>query len=262
MRRKGQAFTLIELLMVMLIIGIVIAMLGRIGPSVSRAIKVHQTQNFIHVLDIGIQRYKRIYGAFPSPGMSYPSEGWAGNRYGQKRAGFSLYLALQGPGSYGWTRADHEVSAEFGPFLEAGSTNIGTWTVNWPVIGPKPVFFDSFNKGILYYKARTDSKYEYRGAYESGPYPVQGTSHSIWGGQTGIGGWEAGGMWSVYKNHFWEKLTVIKKNGRQYPHNPKSYILWSSGADERFGYWVYDDDELGLHFNLKTGSCDDITNFD
>ncbi|NIA21547.1 MAG: prepilin-type N-terminal cleavage/methylation domain-containing protein [Anaerolineaceae bacterium] len=262
MERKGRAFTLIELLMVMLIIGIMIAMLMSIGPSVSRAIKVHQTQNFIDVLGIGIQRYKRIYGAFPTPGMSCPSEGWTGNRYAGKSAAFGLYLALQGPGSYGWTRADHGVTAEFGPFLEAGASNMGAWEVNWPAIGLKPVFIDSFNKGILYYKARINSKKPYRLPYDKGPYSVWSTSGGIWGNQTGIGGWQAGSMWKVYKDHFWKKLTVIEKDGHQYPYNPKSYILWSSGADEKFGYWVYDDEELGLQFDLKTGTCDDITNFD
>ena len=60
MERTGRGFTLIELLMVMLIIGIVIAMLMKIGPEVSRNIKVHLTQNFIHVLDIGAHRYRQI----------------------------------------------------------------------------------------------------------------------------------------------------------------------------------------------------------
>ena len=70
MKLKCRAFTLIELLMVMLIIGIVIAMLMKIGPEVSRNIKVHQTENFLHVLDLGVARYKRIYGAFPPDGSS------------------------------------------------------------------------------------------------------------------------------------------------------------------------------------------------
>jgi prepilin-type N-terminal cleavage/methylation domain-containing protein len=262
MRRVERAFTLIELLMVMLIIGIVIAMLMRIGPEVSRNIKVHQTQNFIHVLDLGTQRYKRIYGAFPI-GISIDVYGSGTNPYHQdgpnchphNAAACYLYIALQGRDSYGWSRTDHGVSADFGPFLEAGATNVGEY-------GSWPVFIDSFNNKILYYKAQMSNK-PYREAYGNGRYTVQGSSHGIWGGQR-----EANyqNLYGRYYDHFWQKLTALRPTidnaVRQVPHNVNSYVIWSSGADEKFGFWYYDEDELGLMADLQLGTCDDITNFD
>ena len=273
MKRKGQAFTLIELLMVMLIIGIIIAMLMRVGPEVSRAIKVNQTQNFISALELGVYRYKRIFGAFPPSQRAERRDGNGNvvyyNPYDEGAPVFQqgesmlyLYIALQGPESFGWTRADHGVSAEFGPFFEAGASNIGELRLSGSNSEPWPVFTDNFNTWILYQKANKsnppnlDSNNPWSNRYS------YWTLRAIWGRQKGIGGWGAGGMWNVYSAHWKKKLTAVKRGGSRIPYNPDTFVLWSAGPDEKFGYWVYDDDELGMQFDLKTGTCDDITNFD
>jgi len=274
MKRKCRAFTLIELLMVMLIIGIVIAMLMKIGPEVSRNIKVHQTKNFLHVLDLGAHRYKRIFGAFPTSDSdnhdNNPYDQSGPNCYTQRAAGFYLYIALQGPDSYGWSRTEHEVSADFGPFLEAGATNVGQAQIGDNNSPSWPVFIDSFNKGILYQKARRSSPNppnlnKTSGEENAGTRYGWYNLRSIWGGQSGIGGWSGRGqMWTVAQSHWKQKLTMAIQGHVLVPYNPESFILWSAGADEKFGYWHYEEgtDGSGYHWNLEEGVCDDITNFD
>ena len=46
------------------------------------------------------------------------------------------------------------------------------------------------------------------------------------------------------------------------PYHPESYIIWSAGPDEMFGYWYYSEEHLGPMRDLQIGVCDDITNFD
>jgi len=261
MERTGRGFTLIELLMVMLIIGIVITMLMKIGPEVSRNIKVYQTKNFLHVLDLGVARYKRMYGTYPpdgsSPTHNVPFGHLQLGSWGCGEPGcFYLYVALMGPDSFGWTTADHDVAVEFGPFLEAGVAGTGQRY-------DKPCFTDLFNNEIHYYRAKMANELTLNATYlHQNRYNPQ-SSAALWGRQRDAA-WV--GMWHDW-THFYKKLTAATLDtpnilNNRIPYHADSYIIWSAGADEKFGYWYYSPEHQGLMRDLQMGVCDDITNFD
>lgn len=284
MAKIRRAFTLVELMMVILIIGIVMALLMKAGPDLVRNIKVTQTERLLMTLEIGCQRYKQVFGTYPPCG----AERQMFSPYGridsfkknfkpcdQESSEYYLYLALQGPEGFGWSVDDHEVSADFGPFLEGGSINTGQREIgNTGYFGP--VLLDAFNSPILYLKAQMSPKVfsDHLDAGNSrAPRYDCWCLRAIFGGQSGIGGWQAGGMWNYYAAHWKLKMTAqyaedSEGKMRYYPHNPDSFVLWSAGPDEKFGYWIYDEENNGYDFirstsesQLRKGTCDDITNF-
>ncbi|HOI54457.1 MAG TPA: type II secretion system protein [Phycisphaerae bacterium] len=288
MTDKRKAFTLVELMLVILIIGIVMALLMKAGPDVVRNIKIMQTKNFLMTLEMGCQRYKEVFGSFPPDGAELPYEGgslwskaldsyskhWptASNGSYRGRVYRYVYVALQGPDGFGWSRSEHEVSADFGPILESGSSHLGESRIG-DIYGA--AFLDAFNRPIIYMKAHTNPRLftDHLDSETGRPNPRYCGSmlYTVWGGQNGIGGWENGNMYGVYHDHWKKKMAMryapdAKGVMRYYPHNPDSFVLWSSGPDEKFGYWIYDKENNGYDFirsvnKLHEGTCDDITNF-
>ena len=74
---------------------------------------------------------------------------------------------------------------------------------------------------------------------------------------------------SVAIQHWMARLTHSKSpGGFRYPYNPKTYLIWMAGADERFGYWSWSQEHSGFVCDVRpedtadgVGICDDLTNF-
>jgi prepilin-type N-terminal cleavage/methylation domain-containing protein len=284
MTDKRKAFTLVELMLVILIIGVVMALLMKAGPDVVRNIKIMQTKNFLMTLEMGCQRYKEVFGSFPPDGAE---SGYAGGNTRldpypahrplpdeQRRAIGALFPGLQGPKGFGWSKEEHGIAVDFGPVLESGSSHLGKALIASNLQGD--VFLDAFNVPIMYLKAHTNPR-THTDHLDDLPGGTVKKRYNSWicrvpfGGQDGIGGWQGGKMYDVYEAHWKKKLTAryapdAKGVMRYYPYNPDSFVLWSAGPDERFGYWIYDKDANGYDFirsanKLNEGTCDDITNF-
>src|SRR5476651_2026488 len=67
-----QAFTLVELLVVLAIIGILAAFIVTIGPAMTRTAYINKTRAEMAQLETAIDSYKAAYGFYPPGNPSNP----------------------------------------------------------------------------------------------------------------------------------------------------------------------------------------------
>ena len=293
MRRAGHGFTLIELIIVMSIIALLILIFVPQVPAIVSWYRVHLSRVIMKQLEFGVEEYKRTYGEYPLDLYRMHADhkrllngltdtgGWTDPgacHYGNAPGYYSLCLILQGPDGNGWgPTEDFPAVKEFGPIPESPGF------VKRDLRYERTYFEDPFGRPILYYLARMDSKYpdisvdkshfvlstRYIYLINDNAWEHGGTA----GAQRGADelAYGTGIMVSDVARMHWEiRLTRSKDaSGYRYPHNPKSYVIWMAGADERFGYWVWSDEHGGVICDPKpedssdgrVGVCDDLTNF-
>jgi prepilin-type N-terminal cleavage/methylation domain-containing protein len=76
MRGKSWGFTLMELLIVIVIIGILAALLVPTVNRIIRTVKEGTTRTMISNLEVAIEAYAKVYGAPPSDEGNTPFETW------------------------------------------------------------------------------------------------------------------------------------------------------------------------------------------
>ena len=146
MKRARPGFTLIELMMVVLVIGLLVVMLVPVIGAVKKAVRTQATQSMIWEIDSAIGLYKDAFGDYPPSGKpaganwSSYDEGWfkrdggkmhlVGYKEGFRPNGttsthsaapgpgpgatFLVYF-LFGPSRFGWSPQEHSVSAGWTP---------------------------------------------------------------------------------------------------------------------------------------------------
>jgi len=294
MRAGSAGFTLIELIIVMSIIALLILIFIPQVPAIMSWYRVHLSRVIMKELEFGVEEYKRVYSAYPDDLVYWESrkmraEGYGETQHGHTQGYESLCLALQGPDGTGWGPTEKLPGLkEFGPIPESPSF-IGTTSINpqwhpsalgkkdeWGMI-TRTRFEDAFGNTVLYYSVRLDSRYadinEDRFVLHN-RYCFLSNKESWWfqrgADELAYGRdcvFEDKKPWA--RKHFSVRLTQSKDSkGNRYPYNPRSYILWTAGADQRFGYWVWSDEHRGFiadedpesSSDGRVGVCDDLLN--
>jgi hypothetical protein len=135
----------------------------------------------------------------------------------------------------------------------------------------RPRFEDPFGRPVLYYKARLDSQWPDISVDKdhfilSTRYIYLVNFHQWEHG--GTGGAQRGADEPAYGEgkmtrevalrHWMAKLAHSQDaEGFRYPYNPKTYVLWMAGADERFGYWYWSEEHSGFVCDVLPGNAAD-----
>jgi len=280
MKRTGSAFTLVELMIVMVIIGFLLAiLLPEVAPLIN-AFKVMRSRWELETLCTGVDKFKQVYGEFPhdtiwwdtakTPSLrGYPisSAGAADFRdpeYLKTQGDFSLWLSLQGPEGLGWKRGTGtdpvgplgagSGKKDFGPFPESPS-NVGV-----DQSSGRRRFVDPFGRPVLYYKARLSWNEDISGSIGTSNLPryIYQVCQSYWSPrveQSGANESSTGipphymNTAANHKYHWQCALTASKtETGRtaiRLPKNPKTYLIWMAGGDTKFGFWQWSDQHNG-----------------
>jgi prepilin-type N-terminal cleavage/methylation domain-containing protein len=241
--RGPRAFTLVELLVVMGIIGVLVAMLV---PAVNRAVIAVRNGACAHriaQIETGMASFKQDWGVLPP---SDPNDDTLGTSYSGIRYGYQvLSVCLMGPEGRGWGANAQDDYTPFGS--KAPSRAYGPYFQSEGV-SPKggiPDAFPSPRRPILYYRyAPQQSKYhldhnptgEIDEGFQSEVHFRLSTTYK----PPGVGA-QSSEVW--YRN---------------------DYLLIAPGADRLYGY-IRDTDPptAGSAVYVENGEalCDDITNF-
>ena len=282
--RRG--FTLIELLVVMSIIGLLIAIFVPQIPAIMNYYRVHVSRSIVHQIEMGVDEYARVYSAYPYDLARMNGAGTAmvnGDtndgawtdpnvaHYGNCQGSRSIHLMLQGRDGTGWRPSTTfpKVKA-FGPFFDSPGFSYS------PPEGGGAYFVDPFGRPILYYRAKLDSTYDFvASGYDDRSHRYcQINNRDAWlqrGANDlpyGEGLMTTDGSDVPSRTHWLKRVTRSKVNSTCYPENPKTFILWAAGGDERFGYWAWSDEHGGYvcdrypddqgNVDGVIGTCNDI----
>jgi len=293
MHRSGLAFTLIELLVVMSIIALLIAIFVAKIPAILNYYRVSVSKSVVQQICMGVDDYARVYdGAYPfdlarmnaskTALLNGDTDGTGSDActYLNAQGCTSLHLMLQGPNGQGWSASSaYPKVRSFGPaFTSPGFSHV--------VSSGKSYFVDGFGRPILYYRAKLDSVRDYVTDNYDGRQDRycqlnnrgrNGDSPAQWAGQRGANELPYGpsimdeGGPAVFQ-HWLKRITISKVGVTCYPANPKTYIVWAAGGDERFGYWKWSEEHGGYICDKVIddggtqdgiiGTCDDILSSD
>jgi prepilin-type N-terminal cleavage/methylation domain-containing protein len=334
-RNKARGgFTLVELMMVVLIISLLIFILIPAVTGVVKQVDIHQTQMLVNLLDLGCHQYQAAFGSYPPNSIEYMghlnpggnTDGWywlgnsstpstTGDPTDQRQSIFILTYCLQGPAGMGWkmnrdgklgppkNNPSASVTADFGPWVEAGNQSIQTYEsfTSSPVCY-RPVFVDSFGTPICYFAAVMNKTIPRLTAPSNALIPTgEGLGNydryqpwevrTIWpgthtvlsypgGGIVNSAGVQGFGSENYYAIHFYAAMmnqTYNPSNNLWYGssgitaggtsngqvYHPTSFVVWSAGPDQFFGFWYWDDTWNGVVMDLtfNPANFDDITNF-
>ncbi len=246
--RSRPGFTLIELLLVLMIIGVLMALLVPVLPRILAGNQEKQSRMFVSQLSTGLENYRMVWG-------SYPSDNMIENPHQLDGGGMSLLLALQGPQGTGWSRVKHKVDRDVAPFFES------LRDARQATKRDRQVFVDSFGGPVLYYSAKMDKMATLTEKYDNNRYRFS-VGRDDWYQQKDDDGTALGddGSRVHWKQKLTQKREYVQGKLVEVPFNLTSYLLWTPGADRRFGYLTYRDSDKKFIWDLK-GVCDDITNF-
>ena len=287
---KRRAFTLIELLVVMSIIALLIAIFVAKIPSILNYYRVSVSKSVVQQVCMGVDDYARVYdGAYPFDlarmntsktrlvNGDTDTGSWGGADvadYGNCQGSTSIHLMLQGPNGQGWgPSSTYPKVRSFGPaFTSPGFSHL--------VSSGKSYFVDGFGRPILYYRAKLDStndfvtanydgrKDRYCQLYNRDAWVQRGANDLPSGGTAAMGTQSSEAIFQ----HWLKRITISKVGVTCYPANPKTYIVWAAGGDERFGYWKWSEEHGGYICDKVIddegtqdgiiGTCDDILSSD
>jgi prepilin-type N-terminal cleavage/methylation domain-containing protein len=259
-RLKERAFTLIELLVVMSIIALLIAIFVAKIPAILNYYRVSVSKSVVQQVCMGVDNYAQVYdGAYPfdlakmnaskTALLNGDTDGTGSDActYLSAQGPTSVHLMLQGPNGQGWSASStYPKVRSFGPaFASPGFSHL--------ISSGKSCFVDGFGRPILYYRAKLDSANDYvTDSYDGrkdrycqlnnrDAWVQRGANDPPVGGS---GAMSDPGSTAIFQH--WKKRITISKNGMTcYPANPKTYIVWAAGGDERFGYWKWSEEHGG-----------------
>jgi len=247
--RAPSAFTLVELLVVMGIIGVLVAMLLPAVNQTVAAVRKAACANRVAQIEAGLANFKNDWGIYPPSNTDIADEA---NALAEACPASSphgyefLTVALVGPtaDAKGWggtvkilPLGGSSESVSYGPYYKGEFV----WTGRRAFI---PDAFPSPDRPILYFR------YDRRNAtYSHQDNPV---------GQ-GLGeGFQS-------KTHFELSVKYVAPDGEERWHR-KDYLLICAGEDRMYG-WIKDTDPPQAVTSRSetvegTATCDDVTNFD
>jgi len=250
--RAHAAFTLVELLVVMGIIGVLVAMLL---PAVNRAVIAVRNAacaSRIAQIEAGLANFKNDWGIYPpstnaDEDAAELRDACPGSGYGREL--LTIALVGPGPGRKGWGRAlgsDEQYKLPFGG--QSQTVTYGPYyqgEFRWSGRGAFiPDAFPSPDRPILYYR------YDRRSA----AYKHQDN--------------QTGNLGEGFQNeaHFELSAKYETPDSREDRWQRKDYLLICAGADRMYG-WIKDTDPpeaAGRRNEIVEGTalCDDLTNFD
>ncbi|MBE3097890.1 MAG: prepilin-type N-terminal cleavage/methylation domain-containing protein [Planctomycetes bacterium] len=278
-RDKSRAFTLVELLVVISIIGLLVSLLV---PTVSMALltaRKNATQKILKELGIGIGAYHRDFGDYPrSRGFRAGDPAEFRALSGARQAGAAnLVYYLRGPAGNGWgteaggwmpydTVVASRPNRAFGPYYQ---TTPDAMAYEKDPVNSQTVpaaFLDAFRPPgrILYFR------YERRPRHVSGSgttavfepnYRVQDNDPAT----AGSAGGDIEGRVNYGDQAKFDEIIQIETyytNLRRYVR--EDYLLVSPGPDGRYGWIVRDDDgnlQAASRLDENSPTYDDATNW-
>jgi prepilin-type N-terminal cleavage/methylation domain-containing protein len=246
---KGRGFTLVELMIVMLIIGV---LMGILVPTIGRAIRTARatkTRRMMQDIELGLKAFKNDFQMYP------PSER-TGNQYPRTGAEKLVYH-LRGPQGLGWGAgaggrfpdgATGRRSRTYGPYFQTDPEHLEYTQVGGEY--QPTAFLDYFTPPgrFIYFKAGRDAAgniaYSWQDNNAARPDPEAKSNYAsqmyfedcvLIGG--GIGG----------------------SGQKRYDNN--EFLLISPGLDGRFGAIERDAQGAIRPTTREKGSYDDITNW-
>ncbi len=245
---RGRAFTLIELMVVMAIMGVLVALLV---PTISRAVQIAlttQTTQRLREISFGLEAFKKQFGKYPPSGEGSLDTGAA-----------NLAYYLRGPVGRGWGtnaggalpfggRGDRALPAYYNvddaDLLYEDLGNVTRVAGFLDAFDPRGLVLDLHGQDryvgrILYYLADID---------EAGKSQFHVADNDV--DPEAYEGY-------VNEDHF---DLAAKGGGGEYVR--KAYLLVSPGPDRKYGDMKEDEDTREYVPSTQRGICDDITNFD
>ena len=299
MRKRKSGFTLIELMMVVLVIGLLVVMLVPAIGAVRRAVRSQMTASMIWEIDSAIKLYKDTFGDYPPSGKptdadwsKYP-KGWippdpsaeaAARGYepfdvskDYASAGVAIppggqYLTyfLFGPERFGWTPDDAErgVNVAWSPpaglesyLSDKPLRNIGVSTT-YPLYGTPAYWFFEDAFGLTGYKFRGAILYLRANTQNREPVVGLERNHPRFIYEHIEAEYNLGcrgGAWGYTGDN-----QPQKNLERLLKQCLKGFALMSAGADHQFGYRArntHSNNEDREGADWDDGISDDITNF-
>ncbi len=271
-RKRIRGFTLVELLIVIMIVGVLMAIFVPALGKATRRVRMMMTQGLMRDLELGLKAFYRDFGDYPPSQLDK-------NRYPRTGAEKLVYY-VRGPVGTGWGIAgggrmpfDEQAkpTRTYGPYFQADDEQMSIETVP-SESRPKPVaFLDYFSPPgrILYFKPRVNSKHKWRYYFED---------NNLSGNQnTG----DPAGRTNFAKDEYFNDC-IVSAAGEGEDFDPDNirpedkiqyhrsdYLLMSPGPDGRFGT-VGKDAEGEIHLILRSPdnparyeeiSYDDVTNW-
>lgn len=230
-RDSGKAFTLIELLIVMVIISVLIAILV---PAVMVPKGLVRTMQIMKALESALASYEATFGMFPPSQMPTGYSGTSGVGTGAQ----CLYYFLMGPNETGWgtASADGGLSSRYiwGPAKDLDQT--------WMVAGGEGSVAEYFSDGD---PSKDKALLYYRADITIGSDNLRPVRYDEVYDRSDNNGSADGPFWSPSGTD-WEELIKHPYSQHDAPYNARTYLLIGAGVDREFGF--------------VDGVCDDILN--
>jgi len=271
-RSRKRGFTLVELLIVIMIIGVLMAIFVPTLGKATRRVRMMMTRGMMRDLELGLKAFYRDFGDYPPSNLDK-------NDYPRTGAEKLVYY-VRGPVGSGWGvsgggRMPFDEHAKptrtYGPYFQADDDQMRFGNVPGEN-RPKPLaFLDYFAPPgrILYFKPRINDKGKWRYHFEDNNLT----------GNTETG--DSEGKTNFAKDEYFNDCIVASAGeGQEFDpdniqpedkiqYHRSDYLLMSPGPDGRFGA-VGKDDEGEIHLikrspknpdQYESITYDDVTNW-
>jgi len=217
---RRSAFTLVELLTIIIILGILVALVSPAVMESRKQFKITQTKAIIEQLTMGVNNYHDDMGEPPPSDGSYPAPGGTNKKLGGGGGAAGLVQCLLG------YRDDDGLAGAGFRTVRAGKKHGPYVSQKMIYAGEPPIFQDAFGNDILYYRWYSSSGKFKQGDNSDGPKDIMDYVRDPWA------------------------------SGETHPYYREDYLILSPGPDRK---WVANltistekvDDIANFQFHVK-----------